>query len=162
MVTLRLWKDENGSLDFVQIVIAILIIAIAAVSTTYSIYVGRATLIEQLQEKQALRYAREEMEYWGGQVLTGGVSSFEINGSGNFGTRVLIDPRDPADNSDNIWGRVYYGRIVPIYSLLQGQTASIDYCQIHVWVIWPDNVPVGESHRVDIYTSMFPNSGQGG
>ena len=159
MKTLRLWKDESGSLDFVQITVAILIVAIAAVSTAYSIYIGRATLTEQLQEKQALRYAREELEYWGGQVLMGETTALEIGGSGNFGTRVLIDPRDPANNSDNVWGRVYYGRIVPFYSQLPGQTSSIDYCQIHVWVIWPDDVPLSESHRVDIYTSMFPNFG---
>jgi hypothetical protein len=160
MKTLRLWKDEKGSLDFVQIVIAILMIAIAAVSTTYSIYVGRATLTEQLQEKQALRYAREEMEYWAGQVLSGEVTAFEVGGSGNLGTRVLIDARDPEDMSDNVWGRVCYGRLEPVFSELVGETSSIDFYRIHVWVIWPENLPERERHRIDLYTSMFPSLGQ--
>jgi hypothetical protein len=150
----NVWRCERGGLDFVQVIIAMMIVAIAAVSTTYSIYVGRLTLDEKLQEKQAIRYAREEMEYWSGRVLVSPPNSQEMLGDAQTGRRVLIDPRKPNDASDNIWGKVFYARITPVNLQVTGEELT-DYYKIHVWVVWPDNVPEEERHRVDLYSSMI-------
>ena len=152
----QIWRCEQGGIDFIQIITAILIISIAAVSTTYSIYVGRLTLDEQLQEKQAIRYAREEMEYWAGRIYVSLPSSGEMIGSTQRGRRVLIDPRDPSVSNDNIWGKVYYDRIIPVNLMVTGEDQT-DYIKIHVWVEWPDNnnVPQAERQRCDLYSSMI-------
>jgi hypothetical protein len=150
----NIWRCERGGLDLVQVIIAMLIVAIAAVSTTYSIYVGRLTLDEKLQEKQAIRYAREEMEYWSGRILVSPPSAQEMLGDTHVGRRILIDPRNPNDQSDNIWGKVYYARIIPVNLQVTGADIT-DYYKIHVWAIWPDNAPQEERHRVDLYSSMI-------
>jgi len=150
----NIWTCERGGVDFVQIITAMMIIAIAAVSTTYSIYVGRLSFDEQLQEKQAIRYAREEMEYWSGRILVSPPTSQEMLGDIQGGRRILIDPRNPNDQGDNVWGRVFYARIIPVDLLLTGEETT-DYYQIHVWVVWPDNVPQAQSRRVDFYSSMI-------
>ena len=152
----NLWRCQRGGLDFIQVITAMMIVAIAAVSTTYSIYVGRLSLEEELQEKQAIRYAREEMEYWAGRVLVSPPSPQEVLGDTQTGRRVLIDPRNPNVRNDNVWGRVYYGRILPVRLLITGEDI-IDYYKIHVWVIWPDNnsVPASERRRVDLHSSMI-------
>ena len=150
----NIWKCERGGLDFIQVITAMLIVAIAAASTTYSIYVGRLTLDEKLQEKQAIRYAREEMEYWAGRILVSPPNSRELLGDTQTGRRVLIDPRNPGDESDNIWGKVYYARIIPVNLQVTGEEIT-DYYKIHVWVIWPENAPQEERHRIDFYSSMI-------
>jgi hypothetical protein len=150
----NIWRCEQGGLDFVQVIIAMLIVAIAAVSTTYSIYVGRLTLDQKLQEKQAIRYAREEMEYWSGRILVSPPTSQERLGDSRNGRRVLIDPRNPNDESDNIWGKVFYDRIIPVNLQITGEDIT-DYYKIHVWVIWPMGVPEVERRRVDLYSSMI-------
>jgi hypothetical protein len=158
----RLLRCEKGGIDFVQVATALLIVAIAAVSTTYSIYIGRATLTEQLQEKQAIRYAREEMEYWCGRVFAEFPTGQELLGDTQGGRRVLIDARDPGDRSDNVWGRVYYEPIRAVFLPLTGEDTS-DYYELHVWVEWPDDRSVKrlDRHRVDIYSSMINKEGGG-
>jgi hypothetical protein len=152
----RYWKCEKGGLDFIQVITAIVIITIAAVSTTYSIYVGRLSLEDELQEKQAIRYAQEEMEYWVGRVFVTQITGQEYVGDTQTGRRVLIDPRNPNVANDNVWGRVYYNRIIPVNLLITGEEIT-DYYQLHVWVKWPDEREVPEAHkrRVDLYSSMI-------
>ena len=152
----QFWRCEKGGIDFIQVITALLIVAIAAVSTTYSIYVGRLTLEGKLQEKQAIRYAREEMEYWAGRVMASPPSGQEMIGDTQTGRKVLIDPRNPNDGSDNVWGKVYYDRTVPVFLMVTGEEVT-DFFRIHVWVVWPiDNeVPEDERHRVDFYSSMI-------
>lgn len=152
----HLWNNEKGGLDYVQVMIAMLIVSIAAVSTVYSIYVGRASLTQEYQEKQALRYAREEMEYWCGRLLGDTLSSVEKLGDLQGGRRVLIDPRDPQNASDNLWGRVFYSPIIPTYLMVTGEDIR-DYYSVHVWVIWPygRSISRDEQRRIDLYSSMI-------
>jgi len=63
--------NEIGGVDLIQILIALIIIGIAAVSATFSVFVARGALDAEWRKKRALEIARDEVEYWTAFIYEG-------------------------------------------------------------------------------------------
>jgi hypothetical protein len=62
---------QAGGVDLIQLLIALIIIGIAAVSATFSVFVARGNLDAEWRKKRALEIARDEVEYWSAFIFEG-------------------------------------------------------------------------------------------
>lgn len=62
---------ERGGFDLIQVLVALIIVGTAAVSATFSIFIGRGALDSEWRKKQALEMATDEMEYWTAFIFEG-------------------------------------------------------------------------------------------
>lgn len=137
---LKKWRDDEGGLDFVQMVIGLLIISIAAVGTFQALFFGQEQLDYQMRYRKAISVARSYAEYWQGRIHTDfpepGSPSFNGVKAGNLARplEVLLDTRDPNNDADDIMCNVAYAPLVPIDKPTTGP--GIDYWQIKVRVTW--------------------------
>lgn len=130
-------KWQLGGVDLIQFVTALMILAIAAATATFSLYIGRGNLNHEWRKKRALEVARDEIEYWTGMTYEG------QSGEGipyNLRDAVIeheqiLDFRGP-DNSDDITCRVQ--RLpVQLHTILSGG-AEVESYLIKVNVIWDE------------------------
>jgi|SaaInl8_200m_RNA_FD_contig_31_80676_length_716_multi_3_in_0_out_0_1 hypothetical protein len=163
----RLHEDEGG-LDFVQIVIGLLIISIAAVGTFQSLFWGYEQLDFQMRYRKAISIARSYAEYWQGRIHTDFPSSkdasFRSVKAGNLSSplEVLLDQRDPARDDDDIVCKIAYAPLVPVDLNTTG--SGIDYWEIVVRLTWYEpNSELGSRgydeqrsfpHEIVFYTAM--------
>lgn len=138
------WRDDRGSIDFIQLVVGLLIVAIAAVGTLQALSFGYDHLKEEMRYRKAISIARAYLEYWQGRIHTDFDASDVVTRAGNLGTpkRVLIDSGEMNDDRDDVYGFLSYG---PIEAIDQPETGTgIDYYVVKVYLKWWE---IGQSSR---------------
>jgi hypothetical protein len=149
------WCREEGSIDFIQLFVGLLIISIAAVGTLQSLYYGYEQLDQQMRHKKALSVARSYVEYIQGRIHTDfDPASIEgqslLNGNmGRDGEEVLLDRMDPDNSYDDIKCRVMHGPIVPFDDPLTG--IGYDYYKIRVIVRWHEPEEKGNKYLHEVF-----------
>jgi len=142
------WRSDDGSIDFVQVVVGLIIVGIAAIGTIDGFHQGYGWLDYQNRHTKAVSIARSYMEYLQGRIHTDfQPTRFEdvrmLQGNQRAPLEVLLDSRDPSDFNDNVMCKVYHGPLLPVDRPETG--AGIDYWRIRVWVEWNEpktNSPV--------------------
>ncbi len=160
----RRWNEDVGSLDFMQVIIGLLIVGIAAVGTFQALNYGNDHLNFQMRYRNATSIARSHLEYWQGRIHTD-MPVMDREWAGNLGQIVdptLLDEGDPNKVGDEVYCYVRYGRILPQYNVLLGNdkngTPLISHYVIRVQVTWWEP---GEStnlipHEVNLQGTMVP------
>lgn len=158
----RKWREDAGSIDFVQIVVGLMITAIASVGTFQALSYGNDQLNYQMRYRKAMSVARSYAEYWQGRIHTDfptTVREFQ----GTLGQPVqgsILDPRDPTTEADDIMCFVRYGRITPVTNQELGNTRDgqpiVSHYSIRVQVSWwePDEDTRWEPHMVTFDAAM--------
>ncbi len=157
---LKRWRQDEGSIDFVQLIVGLLIISIAAVGTLQALYYGYEQLDFQMRHRKAISIARSHVEYLQGRLH----SDYEKNDfrdqylvAGNFSNPDirLLDRRDPKKEYDDIFCEVSHRRLEIID--LPG-TKSDDYWTIQAYVRWsePGEDDVVPRHMVYFADRMVP------
>src|SRR3972149_2928910 len=98
---------EEGSIDFMQLSVGLMIISIASVGTLQSLYYGYEQLDQQMRHRKAVMVARSYVEYIQGRIHTDfdpKRSSDTKFKNGNHGNpeEALLDARDPSTDLDDI------------------------------------------------------------
>lgn len=139
------WSGDDGSIDFIQVVIGLMIVAIACVGTFQALAYGYDHLNQQMRYRKALSIARSYVEYWQGRIHTDFDPNDRQTRAGNLaggGQTVLLDTGDPTTTSDDIYCNVAYGPLEAVD--LQVTGVGIDYWKIRVYVNW-DEYPAGHN-----------------
>lgn len=154
----KTWRQDEGSIDFIQILVGLLIISIAAVGTFQALFYGYEQLDYQMRYKKAISMARSYVEYWQGRIHTDFNPGDRQMMVGNLGDPevFLLDERDPTTILDDIYCEVAYGQISPIDLDETGE--GVDHYLIYVIVSWwepnePENTIPNE---VEFYAAMVP------
>ena len=155
------WRSDEGSLDFIQVITGLVIIAIAAITTIDGLGQGYGWLDYQNRHTKAVAIARSYMEYLQGRIHTDfdPAGRFEdaqlMQGNKRAPVTVLLDGRDPANPNDNVECKVHHGPLLPID---QPQTGTgIDFWKIRVHVEWnePKSHSMFEKHSVFFESAMI-------
>lgn len=131
------WKRDVGGIDFIQIVIGLTIVAIAAVGTFQALNYGNEQLNYQMRYRKAMSIARSHLEYWQGRIHIDFNAGDQRTKAGNFGQPVeatLLDEGDPNTADDDVNCYVRYGPLEPVDLPLTG--AGLDHWTIKVKVTW--------------------------
>lgn len=154
------WRNDAGSIDFIQIFVGLTIVAIAAVGTFQALSFGNDKMNEQMRYRKAISIARSHIEYWQGRIH----NDFDPNDiritSGNLNNRVEpteLDNGDPTTEADDITCEVRYGRLNPVD--IQETGVGADYWEINVKVTWyePNQTPGrDEPQTVTLSGTMVP------
>jgi hypothetical protein len=130
------WKEDGGSIDFIQVIIGLMIVSIACVGTFKALDFGYKHLNEQMRYRKALCVARAYVEYWQGRIHTDFDANDQVTRAGNLGRGewVLLDKGDPGTSTDDISCNVSYGKLDPVDLVVTG--VGIDYWKIRVYVKW--------------------------
>lgn len=129
-------RNDKGSVDFVQLVVGLLIIAIAAIGATKTFVHGWNTQDWQIRQKKALSIARSEVEYLQARIN----SDFDpndrdfMNGNRARPSEKLLDERDPETALDDIYCDVSYSALSPVDDPATGN--GVDFYQFTVTVSW--------------------------
>jgi hypothetical protein len=158
-VMYKKWRSDDGGIDFIQVVVGLLIISIAAVGTLHAMYYGWQQLDQQMRYRKAVSLARSYMEYMQGRIHT----DFEPNDiqfmSGNL-THPLtwkLDERDPYTTFDDIECQVSYGPIVQRDFPTTGDGVDQYEMQVHVtWFEPTDLWSSGHSREIVFFGTMVP------
>ncbi len=154
----KTWRQDEGSIDFIQILVGLLIISIAAVGTFQALFYGYEQLDYQMRYKKAISMARSYVEYWQGRIHTDFNSGDRQMMVGNLGDPeiFLLDERDPTTVMDDIFCEVAYGPIDAID--LEATGEGIDHYLIHVIVSWwePNEEEDALPNEVKFYAAMVP------
>jgi len=150
-------RDDRGSIDFVQLVVGLMIVAIACVGTFQALGFGYDHLNEQMRYRKALSIARSYLEYWQGRIHTDFHPSDMQTRAGNFGRGppFKLDEGYPATTTDDIYCTVEYGGLQPVDQNTTG--IGTDYWNINVQVIWQErghNRGEFEEKRITLFGSM--------
>ena len=135
---------EGGGVDIIQFVVALIIIGVAAVSATFSLFVGKGALDSEWRQKRALELARNEMEYWTAMVYKG--QEEDVNQRNALPVRlinkrivrekVLLDARSEDSNNDDIYCEIIRPPL-ELNQLAKSQT-GLEIYKIKVHVIWEE------------------------
>lgn len=150
------WSGDSGSVDFVQLVIGMFIVALACAGTFKAIQFGNDHLKKEMRYRQAMCVARSYMEYWQGRV-----NIYLPNDNGSMqGTlnrnveQVLLDAGNPEEPGDEVYGMVRYGEILAKRSPQLGtekdsRLPRLSHYVLSVTVTWhePDE-PANITHEV--------------
>ena len=153
------WNSDEGGVDFMQLVVGLMIISIAAVGTFQALIYGYGQLDYEMRYRKAVSIARSYVEYWQGRVHTDFASANRQVRNGNL-TRPetkLLDERDPSIEYDNIHCQVAYGPIQEID--LQTTGIGVDHYKIRVYVTWwePSETPGRRPpHEIFFDATMVP------
>lgn len=132
---------QFGGLDIIQFVVALLIIGIAAASSTFSIFIGRGALDYEWRKKRALELARNEVEYWTAMIYEGQIE--ERNQSRPLPVRLvnkpiereeILDQRSLNTGDDDIWCKIIREPL-DLNNILLNQQSLLSY-RIEVSVVW--------------------------
>lgn len=160
------WNADGGSIDFMQLVIGLFIVALASAGTFKAIQFGNDHMKKEMRYRQAISIARSYMDYWQGRVhiyLT--TDDRTMNGTLNqIVEPMLLDNGDPNKVGDEVYCSVRYGRITPVTSPALGiveetHRARLSHYILRVVVTWiePDD-PTGYINSVEFQGAMLPNS----
>jgi len=146
------WSGDDGSIDFIQVVIGLMIVAIACVGTFEALAYGYDHLNQQMRYRKALSIARSYVEYWQGRIHTDFDPSDRVTRAGNLGggQTVLLDEGDPTTSVDDIYCTISYGPLEGVD--LQVTGVGVDYWKIRVYVKWWE---INESHTIPPHEIFF-------
>jgi hypothetical protein len=131
------WRDDAGSIDFIQIVVGLMIVAIAAVGTFQALNYGNDKMNQQMRYRKAMSIARSYVEYWQGRIHTDFDPTDPRITAGNLNQPVdptELDLGDPTTDADDVECYVRYGRLDPVD--IQETGPGVDYWRINVQVTW--------------------------
>lgn len=147
-------RNDEGGIDFIQLVISLLIVSIACVGTLQALYYGYDELDRQVRYRKALSIARSYVEYWQGRIHTDTPKGRELVGNlrGNP-VIALLDERKRDTEEDNIECNLRYA--------LDQRTETprgekLDYWVIQVQASWEE--PDGKQESIDVVATMVPVS----
>jgi hypothetical protein len=158
----RNWREDAGSIDFVQVVVGLMIVGIAAVGTFQALQFGNDQMNMQMRYRRAMSEARSHVEYWQGRVHIDfdNVTVQERQGNLNMGDggvpQTTLDFGDPTTPNDDVVAYLRHGPLLPVDLAETG--VGTDYWRIRVQVTWrePDQAPNTEPHRVTFDGTMVP------
>lgn len=155
----RKWRDDSGSIDFIQIVVGLMIVAIASVGTFQALSYGNDKMNQQMRYRKAMSIARSYVEYWQGRIHTDFDPTDVRARQGNLNQQVdptELDLGDPTTDADDVVCYVRYGSLDPIDLIETG--IGIDYWIINVKVTWwePDQPRYTEPQSVVFRGTMVP------
>lgn len=132
----RKWKSDDGSIDFIQVVVGLLIISIAAVGTLHALYYGYQQLDQQMRYRKAVSLARAQMEYLQGRIHTDFNPKDLVFMQGNLSRPKVwdLDYRDVKSPFDDIQCNVSYGPITARDFSTTG--LGVDQYEMYVHVVW--------------------------
>ncbi len=131
------WRDDAGGIDFIQIVIGLMIVAIASIGAFQALNYGNEKMNQQMRYRKAISVARSYVEYWQGRIHTDFEPTDPRLVAGNFDQ--VVDPTeldlgDPTTDADDVMCYVRYGRLDPVDLAETG--VGVDYWRINVKVTW--------------------------
>jgi hypothetical protein len=155
----RKWRDDSGSIDFIQVVIGLMIVGIAAVGTFQALNFGNDQMNQQMRYRKAMSIARSQVEYLQGRIHTDFDEKDDRFIGGNLTQNAdptTLDLGDLTRADDDVMCYVRYGRLVPVDLVETGPGA--DYWRIRVQVTWwePDQDQRSLPHMVTFDGSMVP------
>jgi len=154
----KAWRRDEGSVDFIQIFVGLLIISIAAVGTFQALFYGYEQMDFQMRYRKAISVARSYVEYWQGRVHTDlDFNNHEILlGNLRHPNEALLDSRDPTTVLDDVFCDVAYGKIEKVD--LEETGVGVDHFLIYVIVTWwePNDSQVAPPHKVEFHAAMIP------
>ena len=159
----RAWRQDDGSIDLMQLIVGMIIISVASIGTFQALFYGYEQLDYQMRYRKAISMARSYMEYWQGRVHTD--IKFEdravMNGNLARPITLLLDERDPTSTYDNIYCDVAYGPIRPRVLNSEDEQAGTDasfFYDISVQVEWFEpNDYNGTPHIIIFDAAMVPS-----
>lgn len=159
----KTWREDAGSIDFVQVIVGLMIVGIAAVGTFQALQFGNDQMNQQMRYRKAMSVARSYLEYWQGRVhIDPPTQDNELAGNLNKGDqdpsvrRITLDEGDLTKDNDDVECYLRYGRITPVDLMETGE--GDDYWRLRVKVSWyePDQDHATEPHSVTFDGSMVP------
>ena len=154
------WRNDEGSVDLMQLFVGLLIISIAAVGTLQGLVWGYGQLETQMRHRKALSIARSYVEYLQGRLhcdfdVTKRADQMLAAGNTTLPLRRLLDERDPATDYDNIYCDLWHTELV---SVDLPETKGTDYWKIRVFVEWeePTDLAREPTHKVWFEARMTP------
>lgn len=151
MHTKKRWCNDSGSMDFIQLVIGMLIVAIAAVGSYQALFFGTAQLDAEMRYRKAISLARSYAEYWQGRVHIDFPAFDDPRRpqvvAGNLSNRitVVLDKRDPNNTEDDITATIAYRKLEEV--MRESNPAEILYWRIKVIVRWDEPTLQGDVGR---------------
>jgi len=152
------WQREEGGIDFVQLIVGLMIIAIAAVGTFQALIYGYEQLDYEMRYRKAVSVARSYMEYWQGRIHTD-INLYDrqvLNGNLGRPEVLLLDERDPTIDYDDVYCQVSYGPIDMVDLPTTG--VGTDHFNLRVYVTWwePEQREDRPPHEILFHASMVP------
>lgn len=142
MNTRKRWCTDEGSLDMIQLVIGMLIVAIAAVGSYQALFFGTTQLDAEMRYRKAIALARSYAEYWQGRIHID-FPQFDdprrphtIAGNLTDRITVVLDKRDPSTTEDDVNATIAYRRLEEVYR--ESNPSEILYWRIRVIVRWEE------------------------
>lgn len=155
-------RDDSGFTYF-EAIATLVMVAVAVVATTYSLYYAERSLAVDMHKQQINRIVQQELEYWIGRIYTGtpdDPNNVEKMGSVQSPYKtVILDP----DSKKPIQVKLFYDPIIPIPSV--EFPGTIAYYKITVWAEWeePDKQQFKRSQGREIsLTTYVAQSGVAG
>ena len=156
----RKWRSDAGGVDFIQVVVGLMIISIAAVGTLQALYYGYEQLDYQMRYRKAVALGRAYVEYIQGRIHVELPTSGPEFFAGNLQSpnRWVLDRRDPRSDLDDIFCAVSYGGLIRVDDPQTG--VGVDLYQFVVNVKWwepgePGSIP---PHEINFHASMVESS----
>lgn len=153
----KTWRRDEGSIDFIQLFVGLLIISIAAVGTFQALFYGYEMLDFQMRYRKAISIARSYVEYWQGRIHTDFGATAQVM-AGNMGTPeiLLLDERDPTTSFDDIDCEVAYDQIDDVDLVSTG--VGVDHFLFNVILTWyePNEPRDGPPHEIGFNAAMVP------
>ncbi len=156
------WRQDDGSIDLMQLFVGLLIISVASIGTFQALFYGYEQLDYQMRYRKAVSTARSYMEYWQGRVHT----DLKFNNMqvmhGNLARpeTFLLDERDPTTDYDDIYCEVAYGPITPRVLNSEEENYGSDvsyYYDLYVRVEWYEpNDYNGPARKIEFDGAMVP------
>lgn len=153
------WRGDEGSIDFVQLVVGLMIIGIAAVGTFQALFYGYQHLDTEMRYKKASSIARSYLEYWQGRIHVDFDTKDIPTRAGNLGRpeRVLLDRRNPNVNYDDVYCYVSYAPL-SLEPFDRNDALMGGYWPIVVYLQWwePYDSPNRPPREITFFGSMVP------
>ena len=143
---LHLIREDDGGITFLDVLVTFVMIAVATVVVTHSLYFGNRMLDVDMHKQQALRIVQQELEYWIGRLYMGSPgdpSEFEMAPKINYKSVVLEKDTPP------IIVQLSRDQILPV---VDPNTAAIAYWKVTIWAEWEE--PDGQIFSREIGTEV--------
>ncbi len=130
-------RGEAGGADLIQFITALMIIAIAAATSAFSLYIGRGALNHEWRKKRALELARNELEYWTALIYEGqnGMGIPPSLSQGTLEYEEILDYRSDEDGDEIKC--IIQRKPVELNTILIGSQEAESY-HIKINVIWEE------------------------
>ncbi len=141
-----LGKSRRG-MTLVELIVGIIVVGTAAVGTSIAIFNSYGQLQRQRHRMMANQHLRAEIEYWQGRIHIAMPTRDEMRNTMDP-RPVLIDERDPTDESDNLMGEIVR-KPISHHDMVNTPTTEQRYWEIPVEITytepsWSIGVPDAE------------------